>query len=135
MIVRDLAAGIAAVDAKRPVARSTRSEMIYQPGIGPHSESKTIELVLVELKQANPGLYGGARLGVPYPATPRQRCDLVVPAAGGDWHIEVKLLRLLGDIGKPNDNMLMHILSPYMQHRSAVTDCQKLLNSGFSGRL
>ena len=26
---------------------------------------------------------------------------------------EVKMLRLMGDNGKPNDNMLMHILSPY----------------------
>jgi hypothetical protein len=34
--------------------------------------------------------------------------------------------RILGDNGKLNDNMLMHILSPYPQHRSAVTDCNKL---------
>jgi hypothetical protein len=124
-----------AVDARRPVARSARSEAIYQPGIGPHSESKTLELVIAELKERTPTVYGGARVGVPYPASPRRRCDLVVPAAGGDWHLEVKLLRLLGDNGKPNDNMLMHILSPYPQHRSAVTDCQKLLRSGFDGRL
>jgi hypothetical protein len=129
LLVRDFATGIAAVDATRPVWQS------YQPGIGPHSEDRTVELVLAELRQANPNIYGGARLRVPYPASPRQRCDLVVPAAGGDWHMEVKLLRLLGDNGKPNDNMLMHILSPYPQHRSAVTDCQKLLSSGFSGRL
>jgi hypothetical protein len=30
-----------------------------------------------------------------------------------DWAIEVKMLRLMGDNHKPNDNMLMHILSPY----------------------
>lgn len=29
--------------------------------------------------------------------------------------------------------MLMRILSPYSQHRSALTDCVKLLNSGFDG--
>jgi hypothetical protein len=44
------------------------------------------------------------------------------------------LLRILGDNGKPNDNMLMHILSPYPQHRSAVTDCEKLRAAKFPGR-
>jgi hypothetical protein len=41
------------------------------------------------------------------------------------------MLRLFGDNGKLNDNMLMHILSPYPQHRSAVTDVGKLRRSGF----
>jgi hypothetical protein len=44
------------------------------------------------------------------------------------------MLRLMGDNGKPNDNMLMHILSPYPVHRSAVTDCEKLARSQFQGR-
>jgi hypothetical protein len=30
-----------------------------------------------------------------------------------EWAIEIKMPRLMGDNGKPNDNMLMHILSPY----------------------
>ena len=38
----------------------------------------------------------------------------------------------MGNNGKPNDNMLMHILSPYAAHRSALTDTEKLVNSGFS---
>ncbi len=42
--------------------------------------------------------------------------------------------RLMGDNGKPNDNMLLHLLSPYPAHRSAVTDCSKLARSGFSQR-
>jgi hypothetical protein len=45
------------------------------------------------------------------------------------------MLRLMGDNGKPNDNMLMHIVSPYSSHRSALTDCQKLAASGFSESL
>jgi hypothetical protein len=49
-------------------------------------------------------------------------------------YVEGKLLRLKGDNGKPNDNMLMHILSPYPQHRSALTDRIKLSNSGFDGQ-
>ena len=44
------------------------------------------------------------------------------------------MLRLFGDNGKLNDNMLMHILSPYPAHRSAVTDCPKLAASGLPGR-
>ena len=32
----------------------------------------------------------------------------------------------MGDNGKLNDNMVMHILSPYPEHRSALTDCTKL---------
>ena len=30
--------------------------------------------------------------------------------------------------------MLMHILSPYPAHRSALTDCDKLIASGLAGR-
>jgi hypothetical protein len=48
--------------------------------------------------------------------------------------MEAKLLRLLGDNGKPNDNILMHILSPYPAHRSAVTDCAKLVAAALSRR-
>ena len=44
------------------------------------------------------------------------------------------MLRMMGDNGKPNDNILMHILSPYAAHRSALTDCEKLVASGFEGR-
>jgi len=40
----------------------------------------------------------------------------------------------MGDNGKPNDNMLAHILSPYPAHRSALTDCLKLSRPGFAAR-
>jgi hypothetical protein len=73
-------------------------------------------------------------LNVSYPALPRQRCDVCIADDESFWAIEVKLLRLMGDNGKPNDNMLMHVLSPYPQHRSALTDCAKLAASGFPGR-
>src|SRR5215471_6965676 len=43
------------------------------------------------------------------------------------------MLRLISDNGKLNDNMLMHVLSPYPAHRSALTDCEKLVNSGLPG--
>ena len=44
------------------------------------------------------------------------------------------MLRLMGDNGKPNDNMIGHILSPYPGDRSALTDCAKLVRSGLTGR-
>ena len=52
--------------------------------------------------------------GLAFPAE-EGRTPLQLPAYG-----ECRL-RLKGDNGKPNDNMLMHILSPYPQHRSALT--------------
>ena len=69
-------------------------------------------------------------LGMPYPVLARQRCDIAI----GDpiqWAVEVKMLRLFGDNGKLNDNMVMHVLSPYPQHRSALTDVSKLQGRGF----
>jgi hypothetical protein len=58
---------------------------------------------------------------------------MVLKALPG-WAVEVKLLRLLGDNGTPNGNMLMHILSPYASDHSALSDCAKLLASGFVER-
>jgi hypothetical protein len=87
---------------------------------------------MAELARTHPAIYGAVQTGVPYPNAPRQKCDLLVASSDGrTWAIEVKMLRFMGDNGKPNDNMLMHILSPYPRHRSALTDCQKLVGSGF----
>jgi len=61
------------------------------------------------------------------------KCDLCIHTPSGDIFIEVKMMRLLGNNGKTNDNITMHILSPYPQQRSALTDIQKLRDSGFSG--
>lgn len=89
---------------------------------------------MADLQSSTAGSYGNTRLGVSFPSGPRQKCDIVIVGHGESWAIEAKLLRILGDNGKPNDNMLMHILSPYSTHRSAVTDCEKLLGSGFDAR-
>jgi hypothetical protein len=98
--------------------------------------AKTVALVLGELSRDHPALYGYVQTGARYPNSTRQKCDLLVtPSGGRSWAVEVKMLRLMGDNGKPNDNMLMHILSPYPNHNSALTDCQKLAASDFSGSL
>ena len=90
---------------------------------------------MAELKRSRPGRYAGKlQTGVAYSAG-RQKCNLCIgEATEWDWAVEIKMLRLMGDNGKPNDNMLMHILSPYPGDRSALTDCVKLLESGLSGR-
>lgn len=126
--VADFAEGLVAADAKLPQA-SGRT-ITYQPGIGPFSEAAAVKLIMTELSQRWPERYGRYDLNVSYPESTRQRCDLCLgqPTAR-TLAVEVKLLRLLGDNGKLNDNMLMHILSPYAQHRSALTDCIKLAGS------
>ena len=45
--VRDFAEGIHRADARMPIATSARSEKTYQSGIGPHTETRTVELVVV----------------------------------------------------------------------------------------
>src|SRR5262245_19129768 len=117
---------MAAADAKRPVAINLRTGIAFQPGLGPHSESRTVKLAVQEMQAAHPERYTAVTFDVPYPEKPRQKCDLVLGEEPNRLYVEAKLLRILGDNGKPNDNMLMHILSPYPQHRSAVTDRDKL---------
>lgn len=135
-IVKFFASGIEAADALRPRAVNVRSGEPYSAGIGPHTEKQTVQLV-VDQWRSQSGCYfaNQVMVEVPYPTNPRSKCDLCIgerPAWG--WAIEIKMLRLMGDNGKPNDNMLMHILSPYPTHRSALTDCQKLLDSQLKGR-
>jgi hypothetical protein len=129
-LVTAIARGIELADKTRPVW--TGRTRTYQPGIGPHTESKTLDLAFEHLKLN--GTPVPVEREIPYPDVPRSRCDLVVgePAS---WAAEVKMLRRMGDNGKPNDNILMHILSPYSKDRSALTDCDKLLASGFECRL
>jgi hypothetical protein len=133
--VTDFAQGIQAADSLAPVASSSRTGASYRPGIGPHTETQTIKLVMAHLAGAAPRRYASYRLGVPYADGTRQACDVCLGGpAPWEWAIEVKMLRLMGDNGKLNDNMLMHILSPYPAHRSALTDCTKLLDSQLGTR-
>ncbi|MFI6757986.1 hypothetical protein ACIBF5_02400 [Micromonospora sp. NPDC050417] len=132
-LVRDFASALQTADAKRPQATSP-TKRTYQPGIGPHTEQDTIKLVLNELADLSPG-YRKDGLNVRYPGTSRQRCDWCLgEPPSWDWAIEAKMLRLFGDNGKPNDNMLTRVLSPYPAHGSALTDCDKLVSSTLPGR-
>jgi hypothetical protein len=133
-IVTAFARGLERADVRRPQAINARSKDRFQPGIGPHSEEDTVKLVMKELATSSTREYSQYACGVPYPSLSRQKCDLCLGSAPDwSWAIEVKMLRFLGDNGKDNDNILMHILSPYPQHRSALTDCLKLAGSAFRG--
>jgi len=128
--VTAFAKGMELADAKHPQAESQRTRRQYQPGLGPHTENNTVGLVLDEIQDNGLMDFVQERF-VKYPSNPRTKCDLFIRSGTASLYIEVKMMRLLGDNGKPNDNILMHILSPYPQHRSALTDIQKLQNSGF----
>ena len=127
-LVQDFAAAVRLADSRGPQATGSRGGRIYQQGIGPHTESQTIKLVVGELVMIDDA-YSAHALDVPYPGSPRNRCDWCLGSEPiWDWAIEAKPLRLFGDNGKLNDNMLMHVLSPYPEHRSALTDCEKLVS-------
>ncbi len=130
-IVKDFAACMKLVDAAKPQAINVRSKETFQPGIGPHSEAQAVKLVAEEMERYDSSRYQRRIVtAIPYPELPRQKCDLCIGVEPNwEWAIEVKMLRFLGDNGKLNDNILMHILSPYAEHRSALTDCTKLARS------
>jgi hypothetical protein len=133
--VADFAKALERADARSPVAVNQRSKQTFLPGIGPHPEAASMALVMKEMAQVDPDRYVRFQSSVAYPDAPRRKCDLCLGLAPDwEWAIEAKLLRLLGDNGQPNDNLLMHILSPYPEHRSALTDCEKLLGSGLGAR-
>lgn len=132
-VVDDFAQGIHEIDQLEPVWTSARTGSSYQAGIGPHPETETVRLVMERLHETKPERYPCFALGVAYPGQSRQKCDLTINDPPW-WAIEIKMFRLMGDNGKPNDNMLMHILSPYPVHRSALTDVEKLRASTFNCR-
>ena len=91
---------------------------------------------MAQAEKAQPVRYRGRwATGVKYRDGSRQKCDLCY-GREDDWDlvVEVKMIGMLGDNGKPNDNLPTHILSPYQKHRSALTDCTKLLASGLGER-
>jgi hypothetical protein len=135
-LVDDFAMALMGADSARPGASNARSKAAFQPGIGPHSEAQTVKLVGAELERLASDIYGHRlAYGVAYPEAPRQKCDLCIGSAPEwDWAVEIKMLRILGNNGKANDNILMHLLSPYAAHRSALTDCDKLVESRLGRR-
>ena len=99
--------------------------------LGPFTEDETVDMVLREF----PGGWNNCKMDrfVSFPSLPRNKCDLCLTTPIGKIFVEIKMMRLFGDNGKMNDNITTHILSPYPQHRSALTDIQKLSSSNFEG--
>lgn len=131
-IVRDFALAMEVVDHWQPQAKSHRdATRSYRPGIGPFAEDDAVSMTLEQMQAANAAAYldAGKRR---YPAG-KYTCDLVL-GKQPDWAIEIKLARLGRDNGTYEDAAIKKILSPYAEDRSAVTDCTKLLESGFAGR-
>jgi hypothetical protein len=133
-LVSDFAKALKAVDTDRPIAISGTTKRAYQAGIGPHTETATLQLIKEKLIVLDENMYRHIETGIPYPKSPKQKCDWRWTSPSNEvFMIEAKMMRLMGDNAKPNDNILTHILSPYPQQRSALTDCQKLIASGFVG--
>jgi hypothetical protein len=125
-LVADFARGIEAVDSAQPQAINQRSKVAYQPGIGPHTEIGTVELVMTELAHVAPERYSQFKVGVPYEDGSRQKCDLGLgEAPSWSWLIEVKMIRMLSNNAKRNDNLPTHILSPSPPQR-----CYRLRKAG-----
>ena len=80
--VVDFADGLKAADSRCPQAINHRSKVAYQPGIGPHTETATVELVMSELRRGSPELYGKSAVGVPYEVGSRLKCDLAFGPRG-----------------------------------------------------
>lgn len=131
--VRIFARGMEAADARRPVAHNRLTKAAYGAGLGPHTEDASLRLTIGEIADVLPGA-PTITFQIPYPDAPRSKADLRLTWSEANClTIEAKLFRLLGDNGNPNDNMLMHIMSPYATHRSAVTDVAKLATARFGG--
>jgi len=125
--VEDFASALKAVDEQKPVEGS------YDPGIGPHPEDKTVDLILKRLGRSQTQIYGKTTPHT-YPSSGRE-CDVVVPE---EWAIEVKLARPYRDNGDVSPYWVKKVLSPYPDDypgsRSAVGDCLKLAGSDFEER-
>src|SRR5438309_9850592 len=119
--VLNFAAALTTVDALRPVFTS-RTGRVYQPGIGPHSEDRAVDLILAEMRTAAPQAYGSLVCRVAYEAS-RESCDV---GLAGEWVLEVKMAGVCGDEAKPDDTSLKALRSPSHLDRSALTVCATL---------
>ena len=93
--VRVFADALVAADAKEPVQGK------YAPGIGPHTETRTIDLTLAEVVSEG-GWRPSVQREVSYPNS-HELCDVVVP---GEWAMEFKLMRMLRNNGGVEPTMV-----------------------------
>lgn len=70
---------------------------------------------------------------IDYPNQRAQVCDLWF-GEPVQWVVEVKMARLRGDNGKPDDMTIKKVISPYARDHSAVSDATKLAESEFDAQ-
>jgi len=133
-LVDDFARGLRAADARLPQAVDQRSGKRFMPGIGPHTEAQTLELVLREMGDLEPSRYAHVETVAVTPNAVCSRDDIVVHLDDTHWLVEVRRLRILDDDGTQDDRVVRNILSPFPQHHSALTDCEELKNARFEGQ-
>lgn len=104
---------------------------MYQAGLGPHAEDAAVALVLAELSQDPDWSDMPCGQFIAYPNQRGQVCDLWF-GEPAQWVVEVKMARLRGDNGKPDDMTIKKVISPYARDHSAVSDATKLAESEFS---
>lgn len=124
-LVRDIAGALKAFDATNPVATG-RS---FLPGIGPLTEDEVVAGCFALLRNKQPCDYAHAA-PKKYPSSAKS-CDIVIP---GEWALEFKLARPYGDNGRPAERWSENLLYPYEGNTSSISDCLKLLRSGFPER-
>ena len=127
--VEDFAKSMEVMDKVLPPAVNVRTKEEYEKGIGPYQETLLIAHVVGNMVSNNQELYSNVKLEVKYPKQ-RGRCDVVI---NDNLFIEVKALRKMRNNGTQEEFLVNHILSPYANDRSFLTDTKKLLDSGFEG--
>ncbi|WP_206537580.1 transcriptional regulator [Natronococcus amylolyticus] len=109
--------------------RATHSR--WRPGIGPFEEENQIKMIREEVEQ-RASIGESIKHEQPYPNSNR-RVDLLLDDDGDLLPIEAKLIRFRRDNGNIDPNMYKSVFSPFPERSSStmLTDCQKLVESGF----
>jgi hypothetical protein len=120
-IVDRIAEGLTVIDAQDEGGRfNRRTGEPYLKGLKTMSEHEVTTALVKWWPNAHPEDFGGrleAVSEVPYPNSPRDRCDIFIR-----------------DNGKNNDYGVTKMLSPYLKDRSLRHDMIRLRDSGFECR-
>jgi hypothetical protein len=137
-IVNRIAEGLTVIDSQDEGGRQNRrTGEPYLKGLKTMSEHEVTTELVKWWQAAHPEDFGGqleAVSEVPYPKSPRDRCDIFIREIATEkpvWAIEVKHIALVGDNGKNNDYGVTKMLSPYLKDRSLRHDMIRLRDSGF----
>ncbi|MDC3172947.1 hypothetical protein OA966_00130 [Alphaproteobacteria bacterium] len=128
--VEDFAKSMEIIDKTLPPAVNVKTKKPYQRGIGPYQEKLLVKHVTDDMKIRNPHLWSNITLEENYPNERYKSCDVVV---NKNFFIEIKAIRKMRDNGTQEEFLVNHILSPYENDKSFLTDTKKLLNSDFEG--